>query len=188
MFVMRMFPIMSIGLLVATTISACGADEHTPPPTADELRDPLIIFLIQSKELTTTESWRAMDFAYPSYCDFRSSQRTSDWIYDLLSPRGKDPKGDAQKVAEYWRSRGMHVEIVESGKFPTVYASGGPVRTASFETETGEGEYKIGSSTYCGVGDAVEILEGEKLQRRAGRHLLGDDLYRPISTSTQPSD
>lgn len=173
---LRATALIASGVLTMCTLTGCGNKTPEGIPEAAARRNPLVQFLVDSSKHIDTKSWRVGTYPQMSYCEVHDSGPTTQWYYMLLSPAGQRPKEDVQKIAEYWRSRGLHMDIEESGEFPTVYATGGPVRSASFETDGPRGEYKLGATSVCGKGDALEILEREKAQRNSGEKLYGDDL------------
>lgn len=75
--------------------------------------------------------------------------------YGALAP-DSDRGADAQIIADYWKSLGMQVRVVDTPVY-VVYASGGPVAGLSFSTAPGD--YYIAGTSLCVPGDAADLRE-----------------------------
>ncbi|PPG24788.1 hypothetical protein C5D15_00515 [Rathayibacter toxicus] len=101
---------------------------------------------------------------------------------------GTDYAGDAQKVAAYWRTLGMSVRIADSTPWPTVYAEGGPVLRASFDTSTPDNSYRVGAVARCAPGHAFTLNDEDDAQRNTGVVLPGDEgTVKKWDPKNQPS-
>lgn len=183
---LRILALTATGVFASTNLTGCNAQVESLPG-AISLRDPLVHFLFDTSHHTNANPWRAWTYPQPRPCADKAEPHASSWRYVLLAPQGENPKIDAQEVAEHWRSLGVHVQIVDSRDFPTVYASGGQVQSASFETDAGDREYRIGASSWCGDGNTTRLIQDEKIQRDAGKALFGDELYLGTPPPTRPS-
>ncbi|MGJ4843083.1 hypothetical protein [Leifsonia sp. Le1] len=90
------------------------------------------------------------------------------------APAGTDPIDDARRVSDYWESLGMFVYTVNADTTPTVFAEGGPVLRASFDTDAAKHSYRIGAIMPCGPGDDVALNEEDDAERDQGKVLPGD--------------
>lgn len=82
-------------------------------------------------------------------------EQRANYTYGFGAPApNSDHAADARIVADYWRSLGMEVRVVEDPLY-VVYATGGPVEGLSFSTAPGD--YYIAGESLCVPGDADEI-------------------------------
>lgn len=82
-------------------------------------------------------------------------ERRANYTYGFGAPApDSDHAADARIVADYWRSLGMQVRVVEDPLY-VVYGTGGPVGGLSFSTAPGD--YYIAGESLCVPGDADEI-------------------------------
>lgn len=79
------------------------------------------------------------------------------YTYGYGAPAPDSDRGaDAQIIADYWKSLGMQVRVVDTPVY-VVYASGGPVAGLSFSTAPGD--YYIAGTSLCVPGDAADLRE-----------------------------
>ena len=69
----------------------------------------------------------------------------------------------------------MSVRTVNSTTHPTVFAEGGPVAGAVFDTDAPEKSYSIGATAPCSAGDAFTLNEEDEAERNQGKVLPGDE-------------
>lgn len=139
-----------VSLLV---VSACGVSKEAEM-SPHEARDALVSTVEKSAAQLDVEGWSRSHAPEVGDCASRSGERANySFTYGAPAPDG-DPEADARKVADYWRSLGMEVRLVESPDY-VVYGSGGPVEGLTFST--GPGNYFIAGESLCVPGDADEI-------------------------------
>ncbi|MEV7875990.1 hypothetical protein [Microbacterium sp. NPDC089188] len=135
------------------TVSGCAiTGESKMDP--DEARDALVSTVEESAAQLDVTGWARSHAPEAGNCGSRSGQRANySFVYGAPAPV-RDHEGDARRIAEYWRSLGMNVRLVESPEY-VVYGSGGPVEGLSFST--GPGNYFIAGESLCVPGDADEL-------------------------------
>lgn len=119
-----------------------------------EARDALVSTVEDSAAQIGVAGWSRSHAPEVGDCGSRSGDRANySYTYGAAAP-DSDRKADARKVADYWRSLGMQVRLVESPYY-VVYGSGGPVEGLTFST--GPGNYFIAGESLCVPGDAAEL-------------------------------
>jgi len=120
----------------------------------EQARDALVSTVEESASLLNVRGWTWDGAPEVGNCGQRSGERVNyTYGYGAPPPDG-DRAADAQKIADYWRSLGMEVRVVDKPLI-VVYASGGPVGGLSFSTAPGD--YHIAGTSLCVPGDASEI-------------------------------
>ncbi|AZZ55727.1 hypothetical protein [Rathayibacter iranicus] len=151
-----------VPLLVITAVLLAGAVITTVssrPPTEENPMNPqegratiVDIIVSTSQKLDVRGWWPRSGAAAPSTCTLPDETRGASYDFDLWAPRERQGENeelraeqrerDAQIVADYWTELGMTTRIAATPtRFPTVYATGGPIRSASFDTGAAEHAY-----------------------------------------------
>ncbi|MCC3268092.1 hypothetical protein MUG94_13305 [Arthrobacter gengyunqii] len=158
------------------------SEKNTPEETisAHEGRDRVVELVFNTAEqLDITGWWPRNGSAAAQECTPESSHgredATASYSYDRWAPRGTDHIGDAKRVAEYWESLGMSVRTVNPTTHPTVFAEGGPVLRAEFDTYASDESYSIGATAPCSPGDAFTLNVEDSAERDQGKVLPGDE-------------
>lgn len=149
--------------------------------TIEQARQDPIDVVTETTELLPAEGWSSKAGGpWPGECNLDGDEDGAYYEYTVYSDdRSDDLHADVRFVAEHWESLGMDVNIVEEGVvLPRVYATGGPVRKASFNTnDPGSGRYRVGATSWCAPGNPLE-LGLEENERRAQREVIpGDDYF-----------
>lgn len=132
----------------------------------------MVEFVIDTtKQLDISGWWPRNGVAGASEC----GKAGAAYSYAHWAPQGSDHIGDAKRVAHYWESLGMVVRTVNADTSPTIFAEGGPVLRASFDTHSAENSYRVGAIARCSPGDAVRLNEEDEAERDAGTVLPGDE-------------
>lgn len=199
---MRTLTAALVGLVMGMTVSACAEKEPnttmsettTPEQTvsAREGRDRVVELVINTtKQLDVTGWWPRNGVAGAQECAFGKGVEGANYSYDHWAPQGTEHVKDAQRVAEYWESLGMTVRTVNPTTHPVVFAEGGPVLRAEFDTDAADQSYSIGATAPCSPGDAWELNVEDQAERDQGNVLPGDEGVipkpDPRDTSTPPS-
>ena len=121
--------------------------------TPEEARDTLIATIRDTAALIDGPDWAETSEPAAQECAVGGARGTK-YGHDVAAPRpDRDRLADVEKVAEYWKSLGMDVRIdIPSG--PVVFGAGGPVQNIEFSTDPGN--YLIGGTSLCGLGDPDE--------------------------------
>lgn len=144
--------------------------------SAREGRDKLIEFVMNTTEqLDVTGWWPRNGVAWADECSLGGDEKGASYGYDSWAPQGADHRGDAKRVADYWESLGMRVRTVNPTTSPTVFAEGGPVLRASFDTHSPEDSYSVGAVMPCGTGDWEQLNDEDDAKRANGVVLPGDE-------------
>lgn len=142
----------SIGVLLLA--AGCGGKTETEM-TPDEARDALVQTIEDTAARLELKGWNSDRSPEPGNCGERRGEFVN-FMYGYGAPSpGTDFETDAQIVADYWKSLGMDVRVVDA-PVHTVYATGGPVEGVSFSTAPGD--YYISGTSRCVEGDADAIL------------------------------
>ncbi|MET4097379.1 hypothetical protein [Arthrobacter sp. UYCu712] len=153
--------------------------EKTTPETtitAREGRDRVVDFVINTtKQLDVTGWWPRNGVAGAQECSLGNGEEGASYGYDHWAPQGTDHIEDAKRVAEYWKSLGMTVRTVNPTTHPTVFAEGGPVLRAEFDSDASDKSYSIGATAPCSSGDAVALNDEDEADRNQGKVLPGDE-------------
>ncbi|MCQ1999369.1 hypothetical protein [Arthrobacter zhaoxinii] len=162
------------------TITACAEKEPSTAISAREGRDRVVELVFNTADqLAVTGWWPRNGAAAADECIPKSrsgiEDATASYSYDRWAPRGTDHVGDAKRVAEYWESLGMSVRTVNPTTHPTVFAEGGPVLRAEFDTYASDESYSIGATAPCSPGDAWTLNEEDSAERDQGKVLPGDE-------------
>lgn len=148
-------PAVALVLVLATTqmTSACAASKEEVVSSTNA-REALVATVEETAGVLEVTGWNWDGAPEVGNCGARRGERV-DWTYGYGAPPPDGDHGaDAQRVADFWRSLGMDVRIVES-PVPAVYGTGGPVRGLTFITAPGD--YYIAGTSLCVPGDADEI-------------------------------
>ncbi len=151
--------------------------------TPREQRDVLVKFAWDTTERLSLSGWHPRNVAWAQEC----GEGGAAYAYDLWVPAGSDVIGDARKVQAYWESLGMSVRMVNGTTTPTLFAEGGPVLRASFDTDDVGGSYHVGGIAPCRPGDAYELNEQDNADRVAGKILPGDEGVEVLPPGSIPS-
>lgn len=137
------------GLLLTSCVASLEATA-----SADEARDALVSTVEDSAAQFDVAGWSRSHAPEVGDCGPGSGDRANySYTYGAPAP-DSDREADARRVADYWRSLGMEVRLVESPAY-VVYGSGGPVEGLTFST--GPGNYFIAGESLCVPGDAAEL-------------------------------
>ncbi|MFF8819299.1 hypothetical protein ACF07D_15020 [Leucobacter sp. NPDC015123] len=149
--------------------------------TAREGRDKVVQLVKDSAQQLDVTGWWARGTASASPCE-GDPDNASQYGYAYWAPEGGDPHADAAKMAAYWESLGMSVYIAGADKkHPGVFATGGPVLRASFDTGAAERSYRIGAIAPCSPGEDYLLNREDSAARKRGEVLPGDDVMVPES-------
>ncbi|GAA3600130.1 hypothetical protein GCM10022198_25660 [Klugiella xanthotipulae] len=160
-------------LLAGVALAGCSGKDPEHTMTARDGRDRVVELVINTTtQLDITGWWPRNGVAWAQDC----GESGASYGYDQWAPQGTDHIGDAKRVAEYWESLGMTVRTVNPTTHPTLFAEGGPVLRASFDTDAAEGSYAIGATARCSPGeDAWELNTQDEAERACGTVLPGDE-------------
>lgn len=160
-------------IVLAMTITACTGKE-SKVTTARENRDTVVEFVMNTtKQLDIAGWWPRNGVAWATECG--QDGAGAAYSYESWAPQGSDHFEDAKRIAAYWESLGMRVRMVNADTSPTLFAEGGPVLRASFDTHSPENSYSVGAFAYCAPGDWDALnMEDQKL-RESGETLPGDE-------------
>lgn len=183
-------------LMMGTTITACADKEpHTRMSnnatqekviSARDGRDRVVELVINTtKQLDVTGWWPRNGVAGAQECSLGTDKKGASYGYDHWAPQGTDHIEAAKRVAEYWKSLGMTVRTVNPTTHPTVFAEGGPVLRASFDTNAADKSYRVGATAVCSTGDAWELNVEDQAERDQGKVLPGDEGVVVREDSTQ---
>lgn len=137
-------------MLVMPACSMTGEDEMNP----SQARDALTGTVEDSAAQLDVDGWVSSHAPEVGDCGAQSGERVNySFTYGAPAP-DDDHESAARTMADYWRSLGMQVRVVESPSY-VVYGSGGPVEGLTFST--GPGNYFIAGESLCVPGDADEI-------------------------------
>lgn len=166
----------SIAVLTAAGLSSVSCAQEEEKMTPQEGRDRMVEFVKSTTAQTHLPGWSPRDgVATPGSCALGEGRTGAGYNYGLEAPRGADRTGDARLVADYWESLGMTVRIVNQSTSPTVFAEGGLVLRATFDTDASDGRYRVGAVAPCAPGDAVALLKEDEAQRKNGKVFPGDE-------------
>jgi hypothetical protein len=156
------------------TMSQKAASEKTI--SAREGRDQVVELVINTTEqLDVTGWWPRNGVAWAQECSPGKGEQGASYGYDHWAPEGTDHIGDAKRVAEYWESLGMTVRTINPTTHPTVFAEGGPVLRASFDTHAADNSYRVGATAPCSPGNAIALNDEDEAERDQGKVLPGDE-------------
>lgn len=146
----------SLALLLSSVllvVSACGTSKEAEM-SPDEARNALVSTIEASAAQLDVAGWSRSHAPEVGDCGAQAGMR-ANYSFTYGAPAPEDHhEADARAVAEYWRSLGMEVRLVESPAY-VVYGSGGPVEGLTFST--GPGNYFIAGESLCASGDADEL-------------------------------
>ena len=168
-------------LAMVTGCTSTSEETVNASYTIEQARQDPIDVVTETTELLPAEGWSSKAGGpWPGECNLDGDEDGAYYEYTVYSDdRSDDLHADVRFVAEHWESLGMDVNIVEEGVvLPRVYATGGPVRKASFNTnDPGSGRYRVGATSWCAPGNPLE-LGLEENERRAQREVIpGDDYF-----------
>lgn len=139
---------------IALMAAGCGGETEAKM-SPDGARDALVAAIENTAAQLDVEQWNPDRSPEPGNCGERRGELVNfTYGYGAPSP-GEGFEADAQIVADYWRSLGMQVRVVDDPVY-SVYATGGPVGGLSFSTAPGD--YYISGTSLCVEGDADTIL------------------------------
>ncbi|WP_153038831.1 hypothetical protein, partial [Rathayibacter tanaceti] len=161
-------------MLAVLLLSACGG---SAPVSPEENRSGVVEFVKESAAVVPGEGWSTNEGTPPAdRCGLGWGRRGARFAYNYWARPGVDLEGDAQRVAEYWRSLGMSVRVTDSTPWPTVYGEGGPVQRASFATSSAWADrYSIGAVSWCEPGDWMALNRDFRRRAQEGEVQPGDE-------------
>lgn len=169
----------SMGCLISSIflLTGCTATSNQQPAgDVIEQRDAVINFVVNTTEHLDVDGWEARHgVASAQGCTGPNGQDGAAYHFDLSADRGPAHDADAQRVVKYWESLGLEARVVDHGGYPTVYATGGPVRRASFTTDAAGESYRVGAVAHCAPGDAGEVKSEYIERRKDGERFPGDE-------------
>ena len=178
------FPSAAVALCCAVVLGGCAwssKESMAETYTIEQARQDPIDVVTQTVDLLPSEHWASRAGGpWPAPCTLESGDEGASYSYTLYSEeRSEDLHADAQLIANHWESLGMDVSIVaEDVVSPRVYATGGPVRRASFNTnDPGSGRYRVGATSWCAPGDGLELGLKENERREQREVIPGDDYF-----------
>lgn len=119
--------------------------------TPTEARDTLVQTIEDTAAQLDVQGWNRDHAAEVGNCGAKRGERVN-YSYGFGAPApGGDHGADARTVADYWRSLGMQVRVVDDPVY-VVYGTGGPTEGLSFSTAPGN--YYIAGESLCVPGDA----------------------------------
>lgn len=146
---------MGVALIGAALMTAACGTTMEAAMTPDEARDALVTTIENTASKLDVGGWNRDRSPEPGNCGERRGELVN-FMYGYGAPSpGADFSADVQIVADYWRSLGMDVRVVDAPVY-TVYGTGGPVEGLSFSTAPGD--YYISGTSLCVEGDADTIL------------------------------
>lgn len=183
---MRTLTAVTAVLMMGMTMAACAekepnttVSEKTMPEktiSAREGRDRTVELVINTtKQLDVTGWWPRNGVAWAQECSHGRGDAGASYSYDRWAHQGTDHIEDAKRVAEYWKSLGMAVRTVNPTTHPTVFAEGGPVLRAEFDTDAADKSYSVGATAPCSPGDAMALNDEDEAARKQGKVLPGDE-------------
>ncbi len=165
-----------IAVLMATVLTSASCAKEETKMTPREGRDQVVEFVKNTTVKTDIKGWLPRSgVAAPGSCSLGGGREGASYGYDLSAPRGTDHAGDARMVADYWESLGMTVRIAGPSESPTVFAEGGPVLRATFDTDASDEMYRVGAVAPCAPGDAVTLIKEDEAERKNGKIFPGDE-------------
>lgn len=160
--------------VAAVLMSSCSEGASVAP---EDNRRGVVEFVRASAAAVPAEGWSTREGApRASVCELDWGQKGARFVYNYWAFPNSDFSGDAQRVAEYWRSLGMSVRVTDSTPWPTVYGEGGPVLRASFDTSSSwDGRYSLGAVSRCEPGDSDELNRSYQRRLAEGEVQPGDE-------------
>lgn len=166
----------AIAILMAAGAMSVSCAKEEPTMTPREGRDQMVEFVKTTTVQTHMNGWWPRNgAAVAGECGLGNGEEGASYNFDLAAPKGSDHVAMARLVADYWESLGMTVRIVNPSKNPVVFAEGGPVLRAMFDTFGPDDLYLIGAVAPCAPGDAVALNEEDEVERKSGKILPGDE-------------
>lgn len=155
-------------------LCACGDSASVSP---EENRLGVVEFVKGSAAVVPGDGWSTIEGSpRADRCGLGWGSKGARFAYTYWARPGADVDGDAQRVAEYWRSLGMSVRVTDSTSWPTVYGEGGPVQRASFDTSSPWNDrYTIGAVSWCQPGDWAELNRSYRRRAQEGEVQPGDE-------------
>lgn len=142
-------------LISPITLAGC-AQSKEDSMTPAEARDALVSTIEDSAAQLNVAGWHRDHAPEVGDCGNQQGQRVN-YSYGYGAPAPDSDRGaDAKVIADYWRSLGMQVRVVDTPLY-VVYASGGTVAGLSFSTAPGD--YYIAGTSLCVPGDAKAIRD-----------------------------
>lgn len=140
----------AIGALAfVSVVTACVQGESMTP---QESRDKLVALINDTAALLSSDDWDTASAPIKSCSSGSGEGVMASW--GLRREPLSDHLGDAQKVAEFWESKGLDVELQREPRI-AVYAGGAGINAVSFSTEPGL--YAIDGSSLCVPGTLDDI-------------------------------
>lgn len=180
--------------VVAMVTGCTSSPEETTSATytVEEARQDPIDVVTETTDLLPVQGWSSKAGGpWPGPCSLHDGEQGAHYEFTLYSEdRSQDLHADAQLVAEHWESLGMDVRTIQEGvASPRIYATGGPVRRASFNTnDPGSGRYRVGATSWCAPGDGLELGLVENDRREQREAIPGDDYFLNNPESDQAND
>ncbi|AJM77952.1 hypothetical protein C5C66_08220 [Rathayibacter toxicus] len=189
----RLLPLIAITatILALALIASITTQPREYRTTPREERAIIVEFLRNTtQQLDLNGWWPRNGAASPSACPLDNGRKGASYDFDLWVPRGPeedtDPDRPAQRehyadlVASYWHSLGMKVTIsATAARYPTVYATGGPVVRAAFDTGASDQSYSVVAVAHCSPGDAATLLTEDNQRYNQGIRIPGDEDLMP---------
>lgn len=170
----------AIAILMTAGLMSVSCAKEEPTMTPREGRDQVVEFVKKTTAQTNMNGWLPRNgAAVAGECGLGDGAEGASYDFDLAAPKGSDHVAMAHLVADYWESLGMTVRIVNPSKNPVVFAEGGPVLRAMFDTFGPDDLYLIGAVASCVPGDAVALSEEDEAERKSGKILPGDEGVLP---------
>lgn len=139
--------IVTVGLV--SVVTACAQGESMSP---QESRDKLVTLINDTAALISSEGWDETGAPIGSCSSGSGEGVNASW--GLAREPMADHLGDAQKVAEFWKSKGLDVQL-QTEPTIVVFAGGAGINAISFSTEPGL--YAIDGSSLCVPGTPDDI-------------------------------
>ncbi|MHC2184669.1 hypothetical protein ACVLV4_000293 [Rathayibacter agropyri] len=160
--------------VAAVLMSSCSEGASVPP---EDNRRGVVEFVRDSAAAVPAEGWSTREGApRADVCGLGWGSKGAQFAYTYWAFPNSDFHGDAQRVAEYWRSLGMSVRVTDSTPWPTVYGEGGPVLRASFATSSAwDNRYRLGAVSRCEPGDSRELNRSYQRRLAEGEVQPGDE-------------
>lgn len=160
---------------VATALlTSCSVEAPVSP---EDNRRGVVEFIRDSAAAVPAEGWSTGEGApRADVCGLGWGSTGAQFAYTYWALPNSDFHGDAQRVAEYWRSLGMSVRVTDSTPWPSVYGEGGPVLRASFDTSSSwDGRYSMDAVSRCEPGDSDELNRSYQRRLAEGEVQPGDE-------------
>ncbi|MHC2184671.1 hypothetical protein ACVLV4_000295 [Rathayibacter agropyri] len=169
----RLLSVVAVAVSFVLLVS-CSTEREMSP---EDNRRGVVEFIRDSAAVVPAEGWSTREGSpRADVCGLGSGSKGAQFAYTYWAFPNADLNGDAQRVAEYWRSLGMSVRVTDSTPWPTVYGEGGPVLRASFATSSAWGDrYSMDAVSWCRPGDSRELNRSYQRRLAEGEVQPGDE-------------